>query len=85
MVAECLNISLKFPTRFGLGMEESVTGRGYVDGGWMMRDGEVTFRAENESLFQELLSHLDCEFDSFVGDFHEFKKVAASLVGGTRG
>ena len=48
----------------------------------MLRDGEVTFRAENESLFPELLSHLSCEFDSFVGDFQGFKKLAASLVEG---
>ena len=83
MVAECLKISLNFPIRFRLGMEESVTGRGNVDGGWMIRNGEVTFRAENESLFHELLSHLDCESDTFVGDFQEFKKVAASLVEGS--
>ncbi len=83
MVAEGLKISLEFPTRFRLGMEESVTGRDrVVGGGWTLRDGEVTFHAENESLFPELLSHLGCEFDSFVDDFQGFKQLAPSLVEG---
>jgi len=76
MVAEGLKISLEFRTRFRAGMEESVTGRDrVVGGGWTLRDGEVTFHAENESLFPELLSHLGCEFDSFVDDFQGFKQL----------
>ena len=83
MVAEGLKISLEFRTRFRAGMEESVTGRDrVVGGGWTLRDREVTFHAENESLFPELLSHLGCEFDSFVDDFQGFKQLAPSLVEG---
>ena len=76
MAAECLVISLEFRTRFRARMKESVTGRDrVVGGGWTPRDGEVTFHAENESLFPELLIHLGCEFDSFVDDFQGFKQL----------
>ena len=80
MVAERLNISLSFPSQNTTAMEESRTGKGYVDGGWLPKEADVYFFGEDDPLFAALLQHLDSEFDTFSTDFQRFKKDALALV-----